>query len=65
MSNYSPNENLKLIVANFDDEISDAAEIIQSPVQDSNLNPNQVLNTVTITSNQQGYDLETGELDCK
>ena len=62
LSNYNPNENLKLIVANFDEEISDAVEVIQSPIQDPNLNLNQVLNTVTITSNQRGYDLETGEL---
>lgn len=60
MSNYIPNENLKLVVANFDEKVSDAAEVIQTPIQYPS--QEQILYTVTITSNQQGYDLESGEL---
>jgi len=61
LSNYTQNENLKLVVANFDEKLSDAAELIQTPIQQQS-NQNQVVYEVTITSNQQGYDLETGEL---
>ncbi len=59
--NLVPDENLKLVVANFEINKSDAAEVTITPIIQQS-NQNQVFYKTTIAANQEGYDLETGEI---
>jgi len=59
--NLVPDENLKLVVANFEENKSDAAEVTLTPIIQQS-SQNQVFYKTTITADQEGYDLETGEL---
>ena len=55
------NDDLKLVAANLDDGLSDAVEVDMNQVKQSDSNSN-ILYEATITDNQEGHDLETGEL---
>jgi hypothetical protein len=54
------NDDLKLVAANLDDGLSDAVEVEMNQVEQSQSNSN-ILYEATITDNQEGPDLDTGE----
>ena len=58
--NLVQNDELKLVAANLDDGLSDAVEVEMNQVEESQSSSN-VLYEATITDNQQGRDLDTGE----
>jgi len=58
--NLIQNEDLKLVAANLDDGLSDAVEVEMNQVEQSDSTSN-VLYEATITDNQEGLDLDTGE----
>ncbi|MDF0680749.1 MAG: hypothetical protein P0116_07285 [Candidatus Nitrosocosmicus sp.] len=58
--NLIQNDDLKLVAANLDDGLSDAVEVEMNQVEQSKSNSN-ILYEATITDNQDGRDLDTGE----
>jgi hypothetical protein len=58
--NLVQNDDLKLVAANLDDGLSDAVEVEMNQVGQSESNSN-ILYEATITDNQEGQDLDTGE----
>jgi hypothetical protein len=54
------NDDLKLVAANLDDGLSDAVEVDMHQVEQSDSSSNTMY-TATITANQEGHDLDTGE----
>jgi hypothetical protein len=58
--NLVQNEDLKLVAANLNDGLSDAVEVEMNQVGQSDSDSN-VLYEATITDNQEGQDLDTGE----
>lgn len=54
------NDDLKLVAANLDDGLSDAVEVDMNQVEQSESNSN-ILYEATITDNQEGRDLDSGE----
>ncbi|MDF0681965.1 MAG: hypothetical protein P0116_13485, partial [Candidatus Nitrosocosmicus sp.] len=58
--NLIQNKDLKLVAANLDDGLSDAVEVEMNQIEQSRLGSN-VLYKATITDNQDGRDLDTGE----
>ena len=58
--NLVQNDDLKLVAANLDDGLSDAVEVEMNQVEQSESNSN-ILYEATITDNQEGPDLDTGE----
>ena len=58
--NLVDNEDLKLVAANLNDGLSDAVEVEMNQVGQSDSNSN-ILYEATITDNQEGHDLDTGE----
>ena len=58
--NLVQNDDLKLVAANLDDGLSDAVEVDMNQVEQSDSDSN-TLYEATITDNQEGRDLDTGE----
>jgi hypothetical protein len=58
--NVVKNDNLKLVAANLDDGLSDAVEVELNQIEQPGSNSN-ILYEATITDNQEGHDLDTGE----
>ena len=58
--NLVQNDDLKLVAANLNDGLSDAVEVEMNQVEQSESNSN-ILYEATITDNQEGPDLDTGE----
>ena len=58
--NLVQNDDLKLVAANLDDGLSDAVEVDMNQVEQSDSDSN-TLYKATITNNQEGRDLDTGE----
>jgi hypothetical protein len=58
--NLVQNNDLKLVAANLDDGLSDAVEVEMNQAEQSDSNSN-IFYEATITDNQEGLDLDTGE----
>jgi hypothetical protein len=58
--NLVQNDELKLVAANLDDGLSDAVEVEMNQVELSDSDAN-ILYQATMTDNQEGKDLDTGE----
>ncbi|WP_196817207.1 hypothetical protein [Candidatus Nitrosocosmicus oleophilus] len=58
--NLIQNEDLKLVAAHLDDGLSDAVEVDMTQIGQSGSNSN-TLYAATITDNQEGHDVDTGE----
>ncbi|MDN5845417.1 MAG: hypothetical protein L0H53_03990, partial [Candidatus Nitrosocosmicus sp.] len=59
--NLVQNDDLKLVAANLDDGLSDAVEVEMNQVEQSESSSN-ILYEATIADNQEGRDLDTGEI---
>jgi hypothetical protein len=58
--NLIQNDDLKLVAANLDDDLSHAVEVEMNQIEQSKSNSN-ILYEATITDNQDSRDLDTGE----
>jgi hypothetical protein len=59
--NIIQNSDIKLVVAHLENGLTDAIEVDMNPIDLSPSNSNTMYEA-TITDNQEGHDLETGEL---
>jgi len=59
--NIIQNNDLKLVAAHLENGLTDAIEVDMNPIEQSPSNSNTMYEA-TITDNQEGHDLETGDL---
>ena len=59
--NIVEDDDLKLVAANFEEGVSDAVEVELEPIDNQDSNSDNSLYEATISGNQEGLDLETGD----